>query len=184
MKRSQHQPTTTNTTLKRACCVCKRVSHGTTWHTEELPPDEPVSHGYCPTCFEDTIRMEFPHDAERLLSSFLQRTAIAACTLMLLGLFTAQPLTAAEPRPYTIVDTGQDAFYGERQEIATPTTGSAFYGQDAQYAGVQAQYRDNRDGTVSDLNTGLMWVKARGEKVTWDTPTGDYQMPRDWPPYL
>ena len=29
-------------------------------------------------------------------------------------------------------------------------------------------YRDNGDGTVTDLNTGLMWVQARGAKVTWD----------------
>ena len=27
--------------------------------------------------------------------------------------------------------------------------------------------RDNGDGTVSDLVTGLMWVKARGSKMTW-----------------
>ena len=34
--------------------------------------------------------------------------------------------------------------------------------------GQQPAYKDNGDGTVSDLNTGLMWVKARGAKVTWD----------------
>ncbi len=28
-------------------------------------------------------------------------------------------------------------------------------------------YRDNGNGTVSDLRTGLMWVKSRGERVTY-----------------
>lgn len=35
--------------------------------------------------------------------------------------------------------------------------GRAFYGQDAQYHGPAFALQDNGDGTVSDLNTGLMW---------------------------
>ncbi|MDP7666657.1 MAG: hypothetical protein QF738_01185 [Rhodospirillales bacterium] len=35
-----------------------------------------------------------------------------------------------------------------------------FYGQDAQYAGKAPSYRDNGDGTVTDLTTCLMWSKA------------------------
>ncbi len=74
----------------------------------------------------------------------------------------------AAPVPYPIVDTGQTAFYGERSEIRRPASpGSDYYGQDAQFAGRQPAYRDNGDGTITDLNTGLEWVKARGEKVTW-----------------
>ena len=52
--------------------------------------------------------------------------------------------------------------------ITAPVSGQSFYGQDAQFSGLQPSYRDNGDGTISDLNTGLMWVSARGSKVTWD----------------
>jgi hypothetical protein len=59
----------------------------------------------------------------------------------------------------SIVDTGQNRTYGERGEITCPKKGKDFYGQDAHYKGVQPDYRDNGDGTVTDLNTGLMWQK-------------------------
>jgi len=70
--------------------------------------------------------------------------------------------------PYTIVDTGQDKCYDSRGEMDPPKYGQPFYGQDAQFKGKQPSYKDNGDGTVSDLNTGLMWVKARGPMVTWE----------------
>lgn len=70
---------------------------------------------------------------------------------------------------YRLVDTGQTKCYNDRGGvIACPSSGEAFYGQDAQYPGNQPAYVDNGDGTVTDLNTGLMWVKARGSKVSWD----------------
>lgn len=70
---------------------------------------------------------------------------------------------------YTIVDAGQNRCFDNGQEIPCPSEGEAFYGQDAQYAGVQARYVDNGDGTVTDLNTGLMWQKTPDlyGKVTW-----------------
>ena len=71
--------------------------------------------------------------------------------------------------PYPIVGTGQTKCYDNRSEIAPPKIGQPFYGQDAQHPGLPAHYRDNGDGTISDLNTGLMWVKARGERSTWDS---------------
>jgi hypothetical protein len=61
---------------------------------------------------------------------------------------------------YVIVDTGQMTCYDDRTEIACPSEGAAFYGQDAQYADARPSYRDNGDGTVSDLNTGLMWQQS------------------------
>ena len=61
---------------------------------------------------------------------------------------------------FVIVDTGQDVCYNATQPITPPTIGQAFYGQDAQYDGNQPFYQDNGDGTVSDLNTGLMWQKT------------------------
>lgn len=68
---------------------------------------------------------------------------------------------------YTVVDTGQNKCYNNTTETACPQEGRAFYGQDAQYAGGQPSYVDNGDGTVTDLNTGLMWQKIPGDKVTY-----------------
>ncbi len=68
---------------------------------------------------------------------------------------------------YVVVDTGQTNCYNNNSVISPPAVGHPFYGQDAQILGRQPTYRDNGDGTVSDLNTGLMWVKARGSQVNW-----------------
>ncbi len=89
------------------------------------------------------------------------------------GLWTGAMVLAAAASgrggpPYVVVDTGQAGFYNNTERLsAPPRPGQPFYGQDAQYKGPQPSYRDNQDGTVTDLNTGLMWVKARGPKVTW-----------------
>ncbi|MDK9723177.1 MAG: DUF1566 domain-containing protein [Rhodospirillales bacterium] len=66
---------------------------------------------------------------------------------------------AAEPA-YPLVDSGQSQCYDDRGRTGCPQPGRAFYGQDAQYQGDQPSYRDNGDGTVSDLVTGLMWEKG------------------------
>jgi hypothetical protein len=68
---------------------------------------------------------------------------------------------------YVIVDTGQYTCYGNTGEISCPNEGEPFYGQDAQYSGAQPAYQDNGDGTITDLNTGLMWQKTPGDKVTY-----------------
>jgi hypothetical protein len=68
---------------------------------------------------------------------------------------------------YPIVDTGQERCYNDAHETAYPTAGDPFFGQDAQYQGNQPAYRDNGDGTVSDLVTGLMWQKDPGPKRTF-----------------
>jgi hypothetical protein len=59
-----------------------------------------------------------------------------------------------------VVDTGQSSCYDDWQEIACPGPGEPFYGQDAHYSGAQPGYMDNGDGTISDVNTGLMWQKS------------------------
>jgi hypothetical protein len=61
---------------------------------------------------------------------------------------------------YPIVDTGQSRCYSNAREISCPEPNKPFYGQDAQYKGSIPSYRDNGDGTITDLNTGLMWSKA------------------------
>jgi len=61
---------------------------------------------------------------------------------------------------YPVVDTGQSTCYDEMNAIDCPQSGEAFSGQDAQYSGSTPQYRDNGDGTISDLVTELMWQKS------------------------
>lgn len=70
---------------------------------------------------------------------------------------------------YTVVDTGQTKCFDNWQEIAPPKSGQPFHGQDAQYHGPQPAYQDNGDGTITDLNTGLMWQKQfdLGRKQTF-----------------
>jgi len=79
---------------------------------------------------------------------------------------------------YPVVDSGQTACYDVSVEITPPSSGQAFYGQDAQYAGLSPSYADNGNGTVTDLNTGLMWKQTPDlnndgsvdidDKLTWD----------------
>lgn len=76
--------------------------------------------------------------------------------------------TASAAATFAIVDTAQTASYNATKEITAPAAGAAFYGQDAQHQGLQPSYKDNGDGTVSDLNTGLMWVKARSAAMAWE----------------
>lgn len=59
-----------------------------------------------------------------------------------------------------VVDTGQTQCYDNHKPIPQPATGEPFYGQDAQYDGVSFRYQDNGNGTITDLNTGLMWQKT------------------------
>jgi hypothetical protein len=69
---------------------------------------------------------------------------------------------------YPNLDTGQVTCYDDRDAIPCPSQGQAFYGQDAQYASSQLGYVDNGDGTVTDLNTGLMWIQDPGDKLYYD----------------
>ena len=86
---------------------------------------------------------------------------------------------------YPIVDTGQERCYDDYREIRYPKAGSPFFGQDAQYQGNEPAYRDNGNGTITDLVTGLMWQANPGAKKTYAQAvagaaacrTGEY---RDW----
>ncbi|TIH19225.1 DUF1566 domain-containing protein [Marinifilum sp. JC120] len=75
--------------------------------------------------------------------------------------------TSAWAGNYPIVDSGQEACFNNSRQINCPDQSHGFYGQDAQYKGNQPRYKDNGDGTISDLVTGLMWVKERGPAVNW-----------------
>ncbi len=68
---------------------------------------------------------------------------------------------------YPIVDTDVNDFYNNTTIISTPSTGQAFYGQDASYNGNQPSYTDNGDGTITDNITGLMWEQDMGSKISY-----------------
>ncbi|MBN1257162.1 MAG: DUF1566 domain-containing protein [Planctomycetes bacterium] len=68
---------------------------------------------------------------------------------------------------YSIVDTSQKRCYNNSKEIEYPAPDRGFFGQDAQYRGNQPAYQDHGDGTVSDLNTGLMWTQDPGDKKSF-----------------
>lgn len=80
----------------------------------------------------------------------------------LLALLCPWPAGAADAPglPYVVVGTGHDRCFDNAREIPFPAKGAPFDGQDAQFRSHPPAYRDNGDGTVSDLNTGLMWVKT------------------------
>lgn len=61
---------------------------------------------------------------------------------------------------YPIVSTNQTKFYDTSDEISSPSTGRAFYGQDAHYEGNAINYIDNEDETITDMVTGLMWQQS------------------------
>ncbi len=81
------------------------------------------------------------------------------------------------PVKFVVVDTDELKHYDdEGNEISAPGIGEDFYGQDAAYSGVMASYQDNNNGTVTDLNTGLMWEKGQAftqsdlepDRYTWE----------------
>lgn len=92
--------------------------------------------------------------------------------------------TGGPPR-YTLPDSGQTTCYNSSEKISCPNPGQRYYGQDANYKGVQPSYRNNGDGTVSDLVTGLMWNTDAGARLNWfdavtycqDMTLGEYT---DW----
>ena len=76
-------------------------------------------------------------------------------SLLTLAIFSVSNMATA-----TVVDTGQSACYDNNAQITCPQAGAGFYGQDAQYAGTQASYTNNGNGTVTDNVTGLVWQQT------------------------
>lgn len=74
---------------------------------------------------------------------------------------SSQPAdTESTSLSYPIVDTAQSTCYDNNNIIPCPEMGSVFAGQDGNYQGSAPSYRDNGNGTVSDLVTGLMWTQS------------------------
>jgi len=92
-------------------------------------------------------------------------------TVVVLALITRfMPLACDRllAQDYAVVDTGQALCYDDSgAAITCPSDGAAFCGQDAQYDGPQPRFVDNGDGSVTDLNTALMWQQTPGAKLTY-----------------
>jgi hypothetical protein len=80
------------------------------------------------------------------------------------GADIAQANPAAVSVTSKVPDTGQGSCFDASKLIPCPQPGSPFYGQDANYLGAAPAYRDNSNGTVTDLVTGLMWQQAHNAK--------------------
>jgi len=97
----------------------------------------------------------------------------------------ANPLPISE-LPYSIVSTGQTECFDDNGRVITPPKpGAMFYGQDAQIPQRKPAYRNNGDGTITDLNTGLMWTRDPGSKKTYKEAIADARQCRvggydDW----
>jgi hypothetical protein len=98
---------------------------------------------------------------------------LAAATLarpvgVLGGPSTEEPdSTSRSVARYPIVDTGQNRCFDNFREISAPQPGEPFFGQDAQFTFHPPAYRDNGDGTISDLVSGLMWQKGY-QVLSWE----------------
>lgn len=90
------------------------------------------------------------------------RRMLLICALLLMSSLSI--ITAQDSLTYPVVDTNQTHCFSDTAAI---TCGSAFNGQDAQYDGLQPAYQLNGDGTVTDLNTGLMWQADPGAKMQY-----------------
>jgi len=87
-------------------------------------------------------------------------TILLTLTLLVLNVWLPVLAWAGSKVESPVVDTGQSECYDNYRQISCPQSGEPFYGQDAQYGDIRMSYRDNGDGTVTDLNTGLMWQKT------------------------
>ncbi len=89
-----------------------------------------------------------------------QRVAAGGLAAMAVIVLVAVGASRAGSLTYPVVDTGQVRCFGVGGPIPCPPQGAPLFGQDAQYQGLEPAYRDNGDGTITDINTGLMWQKT------------------------
>jgi len=59
-----------------------------------------------------------------------------------------------------VVTTGQTTSYDKDGNVIDPVEGETGYGQDADYDKTAFSFVDNGDGTINDVNTGLMWISV------------------------
>ena len=80
-----------------------------------------------------------------------------------------QPQQPPPPLSYPIPHTGQTQCFDDRGPIANPRPGEKFFGQGGNRTDKNPmRYRDNADGTITDLVTGLMWQQQHNPRMTFD----------------
>ena len=79
-----------------------------------------------------------------------------------------QSMFAQTNKSYPVVDTGVTEFYNNDAAISAPKKGDDFYGQDAHHKANKPSYTDNKDGTITDNVTGLMWQKEMPSKMGFE----------------
>jgi hypothetical protein len=121
--------------------------------------DTVAFHGSCPRCHSLHCRKQ------RIAWKHFRYVVL----FVLCGLLLGTGVGPAEVQGYQLPDTGQSKCYDNYGNVINCLLpqGSLFYGQDAQYKGTQPAYRNNGDGTVTDLNTRLMWQQDGGNYGTW-----------------
>lgn len=90
----------------------------------------------------------------------LIKTSLFITSLSLLAL-------ANQNQTYTVVDTSQENFFSDKTYIQNPKKHEAYYGQDAIYIGNKAIYKDNKNSTITDIQTGLIWQKTYTDKLSF-----------------
>jgi len=90
--------------------------------------------------------------------------------LLLIAVFHAPVAYSANWNP--LADTGQSICFDDsgHELVPCPASWQPFYGQDASYwSEAQPNFQDNGDGTVTDLNSTLMWLQGDdGLQRPWD----------------
>ena len=79
-----------------------------------------------------------------------------------------QSMFAQTNKSYPVVDTGVTEFYNSDAAISAPKKGDDFYAQDAHHKANKPSYTDNKDGTITDNVTGLMWQKEMPSKMGFE----------------
>lgn len=114
---------------------------------------------------------EFPtgcNDCKRY--NLIQKAVIAGIIVLL----HSSVLQAGAVSSIVTPDTGQFRCSDNSRFIACAEAEQRhFFGQDANYQGKQPSYKDNKDSTVTDLVTGLMWSTAVDETKVSLTEAND-----------
>lgn len=99
-----------------------------------------------------------PFEIATALSAVLLVSGITGCASDDTTAKTASSI-AAIVNP-VLPDSGQSVHYDIDGSVLEATNSSLYTGQDASVVGNALRYQDNGDGTITDLNTGLMWQQA------------------------
>jgi hypothetical protein len=117
-----------------------------------------------------------------------QGLLVSVLLILLLGCASNSNVKSPVVDKAQLPDTGQSRYFNEDGDVISAPEDEAdvYFGQDAAYPGNELSYHDNGDGTVTDLNTGLMWQKSpeyyrfkfeEGQEYCEDLNLGGYS---DW----